>query len=108
MPLGASKKPAGSAARRLFARSGVGCYMSSPEESMGLGTGEIILIFIVVMVIFGSTKLPQLGDGLGKAIRNFKRSVSPSNELEVSKKPELKDSAAEKNAQDATDKSATK
>jgi len=60
---------------------------------MPLGTGEIILIFIVVMVIFGSTKLPQLGDGLGRAIKNFKRAVSPGNEIEVSKKvekPELK------------------
>ena len=52
---------------------------------MPLGTGEIILIFIVVMVIFGSTKLPQLGDGLGRAIKNFKRSVAPPEELE---KPE--------------------
>jgi len=58
---------------------------------MGLGTGEIILIFIVVMVIFGSTKLPQLGDGLGRAIKNFKRAVSSQNEIDVSaKKPELK------------------
>ncbi len=57
---------------------------------MPLGTGEIILIFVVVMVIFGSTKLPQLGDGLGKAIKNFKRAVSPGAEIDVSpKKPEL-------------------
>jgi sec-independent protein translocase protein TatA len=58
---------------------------------MPLGTGEIILIFVVVMVIFGSTKLPQLGDGLGRAIKNFKRAVSSQNEIDVSaKKPELK------------------
>ena len=57
---------------------------------MGLGTGEIILIFVVVMVVFGATRLPQLGDGLGKAIRNFKRSVNSANEIEVSpKKPEI-------------------
>jgi sec-independent protein translocase protein TatA len=57
---------------------------------MGLGTGEIILIFLVVMVVFGATKLPQLGDGLGKAIRNFKRSVNSANEIDVSpKKPEI-------------------
>lgn len=62
---------------------------------MGLGTGEIILIFIVVMVIFGSTKLPQLGDGLGRAIKNFKRAVGGSNEIDVSpKKPELKAEAS--------------
>ena len=60
---------------------------------MGLGTGEIILIFIVIMVVFGSTKLPQLGDGLGKAIKNFKRAVGGQNEIDVSpKKTELKDS----------------
>ena len=58
---------------------------------MGLGTGEIILIFLVVMVVFGASKLPQLGDGLGRAIKNFKRAVNSSNEIEVSpKKPELK------------------
>jgi sec-independent protein translocase protein TatA len=61
---------------------------------MGLGTGEIILIFLVVMVVFGASKLPQLGDGLGRAIKNFKRAVSSANEIEVSaKKPEIDGSA---------------
>ena len=55
---------------------------------MGLGTGEIILIFLVVMVVFGATKLPQLGDGLGKAIRNFKRAVSTQGEIDVTPKKE--------------------
>jgi sec-independent protein translocase protein TatA len=53
---------------------------------MSLGTPEIILILIVVMVIFGGSKLPQLGDGLGRAIKNFKRAVSSKNEIEVSPK----------------------
>ena len=61
---------------------------------MGLGTGEIVLIFLVVMVVFGASKLPQLGDGLGRAIKNFKRAVSSANEIEVSpKKPEIDGSA---------------
>jgi len=62
----------------------------------------------VVMVIFGSTKLPQLGDGLGRAIKNFKRAVSSNNEIDVSpKKPELKktDKASD---DDSDEKSATK
>jgi sec-independent protein translocase protein TatA len=65
---------------------------------MGLGTGEIILIFLVVMVVFGATKLPQLGDGLGRAIKNFKRAVGGSSEIDVSpKKPEIDgDGQAEK------------
>jgi sec-independent protein translocase protein TatA len=55
-----------------------------------MGTPEIILICIVVIVVFGTTKLPQLGDGLGRAIKNFKRAVSTGNEIEVSpKKAEL-------------------
>jgi sec-independent protein translocase protein TatA len=53
---------------------------------MGLGTGEIILIFVVVMVVFGASKLPQLGDGLGRAIKNFKRAVTSANEIEVTPK----------------------
>jgi sec-independent protein translocase protein TatA len=57
---------------------------------MGLGTGEIILIILVVMIVFGASKLPQLGDGLGRAIKNFKRAVHSGSEIEVSpKKPEI-------------------
>lgn len=56
----------------------------------GMGFGELVLILLIVVVVFGATKLPQLGDGLGKAIKNFKRSVNAQNEIEVS--PEGKSS----------------
>jgi sec-independent protein translocase protein TatA len=52
----------------------------------GMGFGELVLILLIVVVVFGSTKLPQLGDGLGKAIKNFKRAVNSQNELDVSPK----------------------
>ncbi len=42
---------------------------------MRLGTGEILLILAVVLLMFGGTKLPQLGEALGKTIRSFKRAV---------------------------------
>ena len=52
----------------------------------GLGMGELVMILVIVTVVFGATKLPQLGDGLGKAIRNFKRSIdSPDAKDEESK-----------------------
>ena len=57
-----------------------------------MGTPEIILICLVIMVVFGAAKLPQLGDGLGRAIKNFKRAVNSNNEIDVSPKkgsPEL-------------------
>jgi sec-independent protein translocase protein TatA len=57
----------------------------------GLGFGELVLILLIVVVVFGSTKLPQLGDGLGKAIKNFKRAVNAQNELDVSPKAKAED-----------------
>lgn len=39
----------------------------------GLKMGELLIILIVVLVLFGGTRLPQLGSSLGQAIRNFKR-----------------------------------
>lgn len=60
-----------------------------------LGGSEWLVILVIVIIVFGATKLPQLGDGLGKAIRNFKRAVNTGNEIDVTpKKPELKDGQA--------------
>lgn len=41
----------------------------------GLGMGEIILIFLVVLLLFGAKRLPEVGSALGKGIREFKSSV---------------------------------
>ena len=69
-----------------------------------LGMPELIVILVIVVVVFGSTKLPQLGDGLGRAIKNFKRAVNTGGEIDVTPKKEIKgdevaapaDKAAEK------------
>jgi TatA/E family protein of Tat protein translocase len=42
----------------------------------GLGFQELIIILVIALVIFGPAKLPQIGSGLGKAIRDFKKAVS--------------------------------
>lgn len=56
----------------------------------GMGFGELVLILVIVTVVFGATKLPQLGDGLGRAIKNFKRSVGSGNEIDVTpRRPEV-------------------
>jgi sec-independent protein translocase protein TatA len=41
-----------------------------------LGMGELLIILIIVIVLFGSSKLPQLGAGLGEGIRSFKKALS--------------------------------
>ncbi len=62
---------------------------------MGLGTGEIILIVVVVMLVFGASKLPALGDGLGRAIGSFKRAIGGANEIVATAKKPDTDSAAQ-------------
>lgn len=52
----------------------------------GLGFGELLVLLAIVLVVFGANKLPQLGDGLGRAIKNFKRAASSHDEIEVSPK----------------------
>ena len=49
----------------------------------GIGTQEILLILVVGLVLFGAKKLPEVGSGLGRAIRNFKRSVSEPDEIDI-------------------------
>ena len=47
----------------------------------GLGLQELLVILVIALVIFGPSKLPQIGSGLGKAIRDFKKGVT-SDEAE--------------------------
>jgi sec-independent protein translocase protein TatA len=45
---------------------------------------ELLLVLVIVLVVFGAGKLPQLGEGLGKAIKGFKKSVhEPEPQLEA-------------------------
>ena len=45
-----------------------------------LGTGELVVILVIVVLIFGVNKIPQLGKGLGEGIRNFKSSLKAAKE----------------------------
>ena len=61
------------------------------------GMGELLIILVIVLLIFGAGKLPAIGDALGRSIKNFKRNATGNDEIEVSKKEELSasDSAGE-------------
>jgi sec-independent protein translocase protein TatA len=52
----------------------------------GLGFPEMLLIFVVIVLIFGTSRLPELGRGIGEGIKNFKKSVKDEPE-EDKKKP---------------------
>lgn len=49
----------------------------------GLGTQELIIILVIIIVLFGATRLPQIGSGIGQAIKNFKKSVKEQDEIDV-------------------------
>jgi sec-independent protein translocase protein TatA len=38
--------------------------------------GELLIVLFVILLVFGANKIPQLGDGLGRAIRNFKKGLA--------------------------------
>ena len=48
-----------------------------------MGMGELVVVLIVVVLVFGANKIPARGDGLGKAIRNFKKSVNEDPAIDV-------------------------
>lgn len=56
----------------------------------GLGTTELIVILVIVVILFGASRLPQIGKGIGEAIKNFKKSTSEPDEIDVTpkKKPD--------------------
>lgn len=47
------------------------------------GMGELIIILLIVVLVFGANKLPMLGAGIGKAIKNFKRGLNTDEDIDV-------------------------
>jgi sec-independent protein translocase protein TatA len=57
-------------------------------DMLGLGVQELLVILAIVVLIFGARRLPELGSGVGKAIKNFKSGISGQDEIDVT--PEKK------------------
>ncbi len=57
------------------------------EDTMfGLGFPELIIIMMIVLIIFGAGKLPEIGGAIGKGIKSFKKSVREPDEIDVTPK----------------------
>lgn len=65
------------------------------------GIGELVIILVIILIIFGAGKLPQIGDALGRSIRNFKRASSGKEEVEVGPKAKEIEAKEEKAALEA-------
>jgi len=59
-----------------------------------LGTGELLVILLIVIIIFGVNKIPQLGKGLGEGIRNFKSAMKEGEEGKDTGEADKKDKKA--------------
>ena len=52
----------------------------------GLGASELLIILVIVLILFGVRRLPEIGSGVGKAIKNFKAGLSGKDEIDVTPK----------------------
>ncbi len=69
-----------------------------------LGVWEILLILVIILIVFGVGKLPQVGNAIGKGIRSFKR--GQSGEADEAEEPEKKKAVAAKSKKTTAKKSA--
>ena len=56
----------------------------------GFGIGEMLVILVIVLIIFGAGKLPEIGSALGRGIKNFKKATREPNEIDVTPSAEKK------------------
>jgi len=61
----------------------------------GFGIWELLIILVIVLVIFGAKKLPEIGGGIGQAISNFKKASSEPQEIDVTPKKESEEKKKE-------------
>lgn len=62
----------------------------------GIGFPELLIILVIVLIIFGANKLPEIGAGMGKAIKNFKKATTEPDEIDVTP-GKAKDDTTDKN-----------
>jgi sec-independent protein translocase protein TatA len=63
----------------------------------GMGFGELLVILVIVLIVFGAGRLPEIGEGMGRGIRNFRKAIKTPDEIDIT--PKKGDSAPKDNGQ---------
>lgn len=71
-------------------------FFVNPLAIFGLGWGEIILIALVVLLLFGGKKIPELMKGLGKGVKSFKQGVKEAEDEISEIKKDIENDSSEK------------
>ncbi|NOY39629.1 MAG: twin-arginine translocase TatA/TatE family subunit [Nitrospirae bacterium] len=70
----------------------------------GLGMQELIIVLIIVVILFGASRLPELGKGIGQAIKNFKKATNEPDEIDVTPKKPVEESPEKTASEKKTEK----
>lgn len=65
----------------------MGEILTGSITMFGLGTGELIILLVLVVLLFGAKRIPQLGESLGKSIRSFKKGLNTPIEDQTDENP---------------------
>jgi sec-independent protein translocase protein TatA len=60
--------------------------MHGDLRMFGLGIGELLVILVIILIIFGAGKLPEIGEGVGRGIRNFRKAIKAPDEIDITPK----------------------
>ncbi len=60
-------------------------FLRGTQGMFGIGMPELIIILVIILIIFGAGKLPEIGGAVGKGIKNFKKSFQDQEEVEDTK-----------------------
>ncbi len=71
----------------------------------GIGIPEILIVLVIVLIIFGANKLPEIGSGMGRAIKNFKKATNEPEEIDISGTNSQKEKKGSDSEQDKEQKS---
>jgi len=59
----------------------------------GISIHELLIVLVLVVIVFGASRLPEIGGGLGRAIRNFRRASTEPDEIDITPGDQKKSSA---------------